>query len=187
MTVNIKPIFATGISAYDLKNVNNLEIVNYIKNKNQINERKDIYDIISNPIFKDINNIVEQKMNEYYYEIYNKKYNIKLIQAWGNFGNDDIITMPHSHTTSFLSAVYYPYAEEGFLTFINPMTGLLAGQSLEMIDNHNAYSSEIFSHPSITGSLVIFNSMLMHFVRCRKDTKRVSLAYNGVLNINKKQ
>src|SRR5210317_1009870 len=119
MTINIKPIFATGISAYDLKNVNNLEIVNYIKNKNQINERKDIYDIISNPIFKDINNIVEQKMNEYYHEIYNKKYNIKLIQAWGNFGNDDIITMPHLHTTSFLSAVYYPYAEEGFLTFIN--------------------------------------------------------------------
>ena len=178
---NIKPIFATGISVYNLKNVNNSEIVNYIKNKNQINKPKDIYDILSNPIFKNLNDIIEQKMNDYYHEIYNKKYNIKLVEAWGNFGNDDIITNPHLHTTSLLSAVYYPHAEDGFLNFINPMTGLLAKQNVDMIDNHSPYTSELFSYPSITGSLIVFNSMLMHFVKCKNNTERVSLAYNGTL------
>tara|TARA_R110000796_G_C14312413_1_gene406739 strand:- start:5 stop:586 length:582 start_codon:yes stop_codon:yes gene_type:complete len=184
MTNNITPIFATGISVCNLENINNSEIVEYVKNQND--EHKDIYNIISNPIFKNINNIIEQKMNEHYHEIYNKKFNIKLAQGWGNFGDNGIITMPHAHTTSFLSAVYYPYAEEGFLTFINPMTGLLAGQSREMIDNHNIYSSEIYSQPSITGSLIIFNSMLMHLLKCEKNTERVSLAYNATLDVNKK-
>jgi len=179
MSNKIIPIFATGISVYNLENINNSEIVDYVKNSS--NNPRDIYDIISNPIFKDINNTVEQKINEHYNEVYNKTYSVKLIQGWGNFGDDGIITMPHAHTTSFLSAVYYPYAEDGFLTFINPMASLLAGQSVEMIDNHNIYSSEIYSQPSVTGSLVIFNSMLMHLVRCKKDTKRVSLAYNATI------
>jgi len=182
--MNITPIFATGISVSNLENINNSEIVNYIKSKK--NEPRDIYDVLSNPIFKNINNVIEQKMNEHYHEIYNKKCSIKLAQGWGNFGDNGIITMPHAHTTSFLSAVYYPYAEDGFLTFVNPMTGLLAGQSREIIDNHNIYSSEIYSQPSITGSLIIFNSMLVHLVKCEKNTERVSLAYNGTLNVNKK-
>lgn len=181
MVNNIIPIFATGISVYNLENINNLEIVDYVKN--QSNKPRDIYDIISNPIFKKVNNIIEDKMNEHYHSIYNKKNNIELVQGWGNYGDNGIITMPHAHTTSFLSAVYYPFAEDGFLTFISPMAGLLAGQNKEMIDNHNIYCSEIYSQPSITGSLVIFSSMLMHHVRCDKNTKRVSLAYNGNLKI----
>ena len=161
MTNNITPIFATGISVCNLENINNSEIVEYVKNQND--KHKDIYNILSNPIFKNINNIIEQKMNEHYHEIYNKKFNIKLAQGWGNFGDNGIITMPHAHTTSFL-----------------------AGQSREMIDNHNIYSSEIYSQPSITGSLIIFNSMLMHLLKCEKNTERVSLAYNATLDVNKK-
>ena len=69
--MNITPIFATGISVSSLENINNSEIVDYIKSKK--NEPKDIYDVLSNPIFKNINNIIEQKMNEHYHEIYNKK------------------------------------------------------------------------------------------------------------------
>ena len=179
----ITPIFASGISVHHLDYDNNSEIVKYIKsNKNQ---RNNLYEIISNPIFKKLNNAVKQKMNEHFHEIYNKRFNIKLDQAWGNYGDNGIITMPHTHTTSFLSAVYYPYAEDGFLTFINPTVSLLAGQSREMIDSHNIYCSEIYSQPSITGSLIIFNSMLMHYVRCEKNTERCSLAYNGIIDINK--
>jgi len=178
---NIKPIFSTGISVYNLENVNNSEIVEYVKANNNFNKPKDIDKILKETIFKNLNNIIEQKMNDYYHEIYNDKYDIILLEAWGNSGKDSIITMPHIHTTSFISAVYYPHATEGYLTFLNPMVGLLAKQNIDMIDQHSPYTSECFSYPSRTGSLIIFNSLLMHFVRCESKGDRVSLAYNGII------
>ncbi len=177
----IKPIFSTGISVHNLENVNNSEIVEYVKTNNNFNKPKDIKKILSEPIFKNLNNVIEQKINDHYHEIYNNKYNVALIEAWGNTGNDSIITMPHIHTTSFLSAVYYPHATEGCLTFLNPMVGLLLKQNIDMIDQHSPYTSECYNYPSKTGSLIIFNSLLMHFVRCEGNNDRVSLAYNAVI------
>ncbi len=40
-------------------------------------------------------------------------------------------------------------------------------------------------HPKVnygkTGALIIFNSLLMHFVRCESNNDRVSLAYNATV------
>jgi len=177
----IRPIFSTGISVHTLKNVNNSEIVEYVKTNNNFNKPKDIYKILSEPIFKNLNNIIEHKINEHYHETYNNKFKAVLLEAWGNSGNDSIITMPHIHTTGFISAVYYPHATEGYLTFLNPMVGLLSKQDINMIDEHSPYTSECFSYPSKTGALIIFNSLLMHFVRCESNNDRVSLAYNATV------
>ena len=64
----IRPIFSTGISVHTLKNVNNSEIVEYVKANNNFNKPKDIYKILSEPIFKNLNSIIEHKINEHYHE-----------------------------------------------------------------------------------------------------------------------
>ena len=82
-------------------------------------------------------------------------------------------------TTGIVSAVYYPYAVNGYLTFLNPMIGLLSKQKVDMIDQHSPYTSECISLPSRTGSLIIFNSLLTHFAKCEVKDDRISLAYNA--------
>ena len=175
----IRPIFSTGVAMFNLQDVNNSEIVEYAKANNNFNKAKDIVQILNEPIFKPLNNIIEQKINDYYHEIYNNKYNVILLEAWGNSGSDEIITMPHIHTTGIISAVYYPYAVDGCLTFLNPMIGLLSKQKVDMIDQHSPYTSECISLPARTGSLIIFNSLLMHFAKCKGKDDRISLAYNA--------
>ena len=47
----IRPIFSTGIAMYDLQDVNNSEIVEYVKTNNNFNKAKDIVKILNEPIF----------------------------------------------------------------------------------------------------------------------------------------
>ena len=176
------PIFSTGISKYKLEDINNSKLIDYAINNYNVNKSKNIKNILKNFLFTTLNKVVEKKMNDHYYKIYNNRYCVKLSEAWSNYGNDDIISMPHIHPTTFLSAVYYPQAEDGEIVFVNPMAGLLSKQHLDMIDQHNPYTSECYSVPSRTGDLIIFSSMLMHFVRCPKQSNRISIAYNGTIN-----
>jgi uncharacterized protein (TIGR02466 family) len=176
------PIFSTGISKYKLESINNAELRDYVVKNSNVNKAKDIKDILDNSLFTELNKVIEQKMNDHYHEIYNDRYKVELSEAWSNYGNDDIITMPHIHPTTFLSAVYYPQAEDGEIVFVNPMTGLLSKQHIDMIDQHSPYTSECYSVATRRCDLIIFSSMLMHLVRCPKQSNRVSIAYNGVIN-----
>jgi uncharacterized protein (TIGR02466 family) len=176
------PIFSTGISMYKLDNINNAELKDYVlKNPNVNKPKKNIKDILNNVLFTKLNKFIKQKMNDHYHEIYNDRYNIELSEAWSNYGNDDSITIPHIHAATFLSAVYYPQAEDGEILFLNPMTGLLSKQRRNMIDQHNPYTSEYYSVAARTGDLIIFSSMLMHFIRCPQQSNRISIAYNGII------
>lgn len=175
----ITPIFSTGISIYNLEGVNNSEIVEYVKANSNFNKLKDIKTILTEPVFKTLNNIVEEKINEHYHQMYNNKYDVVLVEGWGNLNNDVSITVPHIHTTGIISAVYYPHAVDGDLTLLNPMVGLLSNQKFDMIDEYNPYTSEYISVPSETNRLVIFNSVLSHFARCKTKSDRISIAYNA--------
>ena len=72
----ITPIFSTGISIYNLEGVNNSKIVEYVKANSNFNKPKDIKTILTEPVFKTLNNIVEEKINEHYHQMYNNKYNV---------------------------------------------------------------------------------------------------------------
>ena len=48
------------------KNINNDEIVEYARAKKEKNQTKEKKDILSNAIFKNLNDVVTEKMNEYY-------------------------------------------------------------------------------------------------------------------------
>ena len=44
---------------YNLQDVNNSEIVEYVKTNNNFNKAKDIVQILNEPLFKHLNNIIE--------------------------------------------------------------------------------------------------------------------------------
>lgn len=186
----ITDIFSVGISIFELTNLNNNEITEYAKTKLEKNQTyvssngdkhvgKENKDILSNVIFKSLNEVVLEKMNEYYSSIYNDNFKIKLDEAWSNKGGDRYTTVPHSHNNSIISAVYYPQSTEGEILFLNPGVSMTNNQNNDMIDTHNKYTSEYYSFPARTGNLIIFNSILQHMVRCKTD-ERISIAYNGI-------
>jgi uncharacterized protein (TIGR02466 family) len=175
----ITDIFSVGISIFELRNINNNEIAEYAKTKSEKHLKKENKDILSNIIFKGLNEVVLKKMNEYYSSIYNGNYKIKIHEAWSNKGDDTYITIPHSHNGSTISSVYYPHSTEGEIVFLNPGITMTNNQSIEMVDTHNKYTSEYYTFPARTGHLIIFNSMLQHMVRCKTD-ERISIAYNGI-------
>jgi len=76
----IRDIFSVGISIFELRNINNNEITEYAKTKLEKNQTyvssngdkhvgKENKDILSNVIFKSLNEVVLEKMNEYYSSI----------------------------------------------------------------------------------------------------------------------
>lgn len=176
----MKNIFSVGIEIYKIENIDNKKIVDYAKKQSIKNGLKDTESILSNDIFNNLNNIVELKMKEFFHKIFNTKYDISLARAWANYNVDEFNTIPHIHKEFFLSAVYYPLATDGNLTFMNPMPSLTAHQGNDMVDNFNEYNSDYYDFPARTGNLVIFNSMLNHFINKTKQ-ERVSIGYDANL------
>ena len=173
----IRPIFSIGISTFEVTNINNESLIEYSKKRTYRNKVKEKKNILSNPIFEDLNKFVEDRMDEYFSVIYKAKPSrIKLTEAWSNVGGDKLITFPHTHT-AFISAVYYPLATEGDLVFLNP-----AFQTTSANYGSNKitlYNSDFFTFPARTGNLIVFPSKLQHMVRC-SGSERISIAYNGM-------
>jgi len=176
----MKNIFSTGIEVHQLEGIDNEKIVEYAEKHSLRNQLKEKYDILSNEIFSKLNSLVEIKMNEYFNYIYNNTHHIKLTEAWANVDNDTSITVPHTHKGHFVVAVYYPLSTDGCINFMNPMPNLIAHQNNAMIDNYNEYNSDYYIQPVKTGQLVVFNSMMYHYIDHSKN-KRISIAYNGSL------
>ena len=176
----MKNIFSTGIEVHQLEGIDNKKLIEYAEKYSLRNQLKETKDILNNELFSTLNNLVEVKMNDYYNQIYNKTHHIKLTDAWANVDNDTAITEPHTHKLHFIVAVYYPLSTDGYLTFMNPMPNLIAHQNNYMIDEFNEYNSDYYMQPVRTGQLVVFNSMVYHFIK-ESNNKRISIAYNGSL------
>jgi len=179
---DIKPLFSTSIGIFKIKDIDNLKLIDYAKKNTKVNQIKEIKDIISNPLFKDLNSIVWLKMKEYINEYCKKTCNIELIRAWTNIGSDKYIVTPHQHKASSISAVYYPSASNGQLVLMNPMTPLMVHLASDMVGKWNEYTREYYTHPTKTGDLVIFNSQLQHYVTGGSND-RISIAYDGIINL----
>lgn len=176
----MKNIFSTGIEVHQLEGIDNEKLIEYAEKYSLRNQLKETKDILNNKLFSTLNNLVEVKMNDYFNQIYNETHHIKLTAAWANVDNDTAITEPHTHKLHFVVAVYYPLSTDGYLTFMNPMPSLVAHQNHYMIGEFNEYNSDYYMQPVKTGQLVVFNSMLPHFIK-ESNNKRISIAYNGSL------
>lgn len=180
----IKDIFKVELYKVKLNNIDNEKIVDYINNKVNItydpkvrNRNKDDVDVLSNNIFKDLNNQVTEHVNKLFHMNSHDHYHLKLSQGWYNKESDDLITTPHKHQHSVYSAVYYPVSIDGQIRFQNPAHSVNYMLESKHIKNWNEYIGDYHNEEVRTGDLIIFKSGLFHWVMPSKYD-RCSLAYN---------
>ena len=180
-TVNM---FSVKVDKFKLTNIDNDMLVNYAisenKNEEKFEESWVSYDLKLHELnkFKSFYSIYEDKLNQVYHTSYNKNYKVKISQAWCSDNNHKNITIPHNHKEAFLSAVYYPQANNEELWFINPMPQMLGSIQKHHVENHDEYNSDYWSVIVNTGDLIVFNSMLHHYIEPAKH-QRISFAIDS--------
>ena len=103
-------------------------------------------------------------------------------RIWGNRNVNKDISLPHAHRDSFLSVVYYPVSEDGIIHFYSPFSdAFLAQVPIALSKKFHQYNSSYYEFPVSTGQLVIFPSMLCHYVPPTAN-KRMSIAYDIGVN-----
>jgi len=188
-------IFSIPIEILQLNGINNDSLVVYAKEKynsnykhlNKIVKYNSNYEYLKCSPYdiqlQELNSVVISYAEKFasFYIGNNDKSKIKIEKIWVNANTDLSILRPHAHRESFLSAVYYPKAEDAELAIISPFTHThLVHINPELIKNYNEYNSDNFFIPVKTGMLVIFNSMLIHYAKfCKKE--RISIAYDLTL------
>ena len=179
----IKDIFKVELYKVKLSGIDNESIVDYIDNHAVINDNmesgksKDDIDVLTNDIFKELNNQVTEHINKVFHITSHKHYYLNLNQGWYNKGSDELIIDPHKHQHSVFSAVYYPLSIDGQIKFQNPANSINYMLDTKHIKNWNEYISEFHTENVRTGDLIIFKSGVFHWVVPSKY-ERCSVAYN---------
>jgi len=170
-------MFSVGIDKFVLEDIDNDKLSTYalecrVKPKPRYFHKTD-----DGKQFKYFFDAVESKVNEVYHKSYSKKFKLKIKRCWFSIGNEGAIMVPHNHKNSFFSAVYYPCATDEALNFIHPSPQILGCIEEEHVDKYDEYNSDTFKAPVDTGDLVVFNSMVYHFID-PTERQRVSYAFD---------
>ena len=174
-------IFSIPITILQLNNINNNILINYAQsnyneNIKYINCKDTDFEL------QELNSVVLQQAKKFAFNYTNNEVNLKIKRVWSNVKVDNSIQTPHAHRDSFLSAVYYPLATDGELVIQSPFShSHLSHLNPDLIKKYNEYSSDNFFVPAKTGMLVIFNAMLIHYVKPTTE-KRISIAYDLIID-----
>ena len=113
----------------------------------------------------------------------------KIIKAWANINNSQLIDLPHCHPKSVFSAVYYVKGsgtpENGNIVLLSPLDTLI---QYAIPDEHkefeNLFNGWHCTIPPETGKLIIFPSWIMHSVSANKlpHSDRISIAIDAVID-----
>jgi len=172
-------IFKVMLTKINLEDkIDNQNLIYYTDENTLPNITKNDQDILTNKLFKDLNQIVLEEMNRIFHKSYKKSFSLKLSQAWCNSGNDYLILEPHKHQNSILSAVYYPFSMDARITFLNPANSLNSILETKHIEKYDEYTREYYNEDVRTGDLLIFKSMMFHWIAPSKFD-RYSIAYNS--------
>ena len=133
--------------------------------------------------FKSLYSIIEDKLNQVYHVSYNFHHKLKISQSWCSVNNEPAITIPHNHKRSVLSAVYYPQSNDEELWFITPMPQMVGSVQPQHVENLDEYNRDYVSIIVNTGDLLIFNSMLYHYIK-PTEKQRISFAVDSIIENN---
>lgn len=174
----MQDIFSVPIEILQLNNLDNDLLVNYAKKK--YNSSKKYENCFSYDVeLQDLKSVVLQSAEKFSTN-YTGNTNNKIIikRVWPNIHTDNSLITPHAHRDSFLSAVYYPKADNGELVIQSPFShSHLSHVDPNTITKYNAYNSDNFFIPVKTGMLIIFNAMLIHYVK-PINGERYSIAFD---------
>lgn len=170
-------------------------IADYPKYKNSyqkknVNTYQSEHNIHLNKSFSGFSKFLESYLNLNILPFYNtSSLEIKIDKMWFVISSQNAKINPHNHLDGHISGVYYPNIEtnkENGLTIYNPFNEIVNIQidcENEKI-NKNLSKKKIFSEKSSYGSMIIFDSYLMHSVnniKFKDDSDyRVSLAWDAI-------
>jgi uncharacterized protein (TIGR02466 family) len=126
---------------------------------------------------------VAGKFNEAHKRLgFNDTYHQEIQEAWCTINNCYATSKPHTHPTSFFSAVYYPKGQIGCGTieFLTPNTAAQHSYYSKLIADYNEFTSSTFVIEPRPGTLIIFPSWLIHYVNENTNNEdRISIALNS--------
>lgn len=175
--MNVSPIFATFL-ATDMLDVPTHAMSNWY-NDQTANDSKVPLDL-SQPEFAELFAAVQDRFNKIASDILCVD-NVKLFEAWVNTGDNERTSLCHTHPTSTVVGVYYPYVEGdvGRLELTSPVSALEFALPTSL-SGYNVFNSNVWQVEPVTGLLVMFPSWVQHVVRASAPTAtRVSIALNG--------
>jgi len=116
-----------------------------------------------------------------------EKYNFEISRLWVNINGFKDYNIPHIHSNSFISGVYYVKSnseKSGKINFYHPaqflMSCLWEEKYFETFDETN---SVVWSYNPLQSYIYLFPSFLAHSVQPNLDTEdRISIAFNIGLN-----
>jgi len=188
-TNNIIEIFKYGIYQTNLKTDLNLLKKFCIKSQNKkgrvksnINgwQSEDLHE--QYPILVKLKKQIFEHIN-----IYAKEFKIdrelNISNLWININEYKDCNLPHIHTNSILSGVFYVqvFKNSGDLSFKNPCEDNMASVLDKNILEYNPYNSSNWYFKPENNMLLLFPSWLRHMVKPNMDKKqkRISISFNA--------
>ena len=178
---HVAELFPVPIAGFDLKNTgdNIKEIIDLLLSQESIEQgengsfSKD-QQILNNPIFKEIKKEVYGYLEEYIDYCHHNVEGIKIVSSWSNVVNEKEHIYTHWHENSYISGVIH-LTSGSDLIIKKPLIQRFFNIDTEYKDHEQLE----FRIPSKEGQLVLFPSMLPHYVEHQKTTDtRVSIAFN---------
>ena len=176
-------LFPTPIAMYNIDRELTKEELEYITQQtqrpNEGNKSSSSRKVLNEEILLNIREFIQDKIDEYFTEVYSPKTNVKMkiTQSWFNYTNPGEYHHKHNHANSFISAVFYPLCDEekDRIYFYNPNSPMLVIDT----DEYNIWNSQSWWFTTRPGDLIIFPSNLTHSVPTTQSEKtRISLALN---------
>jgi len=193
MTTNkvITGIFPTPIFQYEDVTEITAEELNLVEN--EIDSCRNIGNstsldnyILNRKEFKELKNILTDKINDYFQEVYapvNKDLELYITQSWLNYTAEGEYHHAHHHNNSIASGVFYFKADKKVDKICFDKRDIidnfqLASLHIETARTNN-FNARLWGINVETNMLVVFPSTSIHAVQDKKgDSLRISLAFN---------
>jgi uncharacterized protein (TIGR02466 family) len=180
--MNVTPLFPSFLATEDTSEIIN---VNSIHEYCKINGDGNT-DAYSKELLPLTNRVTEQANNLRDLQGIKNDIPIVLDDCWINcIGSNDKHSsppnFPHSHSTSWISFVYYVnYTRDaGSLVLMSPHQNTELTIPRKIVTDHNVFNAVHWSVPPSNGLLVAFPGWLKHYVEPNHSNEtRISIAYN---------
>ena len=164
--------------------IDNIEIFKYLKNidytKNTLNKNSSCYMSKNKNIFKDIKLLkkeINKHVENYLLNIFKYKMDYKFLNSWATKTKNLGFSQKHYHANTFLSGVYYPYANNDFkINFYKSGTPFW---NIEVKEYNHFNLKDIQVTINKDNTLLLFPSDLEHSVELNESKiDRYSVAFN---------
>lgn len=123
------------------------------------NSRTRDLDFLEN--YRDLKNMIIQKVNDYVLEVMKCSVKVKLNSSWATQTDRNSYGGLHYHSNAVLSAVYYPMGngKDISITFLNPVVHHF---KLGVYKNMTPFNMSAYTFYPKSGDLIVFPSYVLH-------------------------